>query len=169
MKFAGETVCLPPRDVIIFPRATGQLIFHLKAADSFQPFDELLPRPQAPKLFKQGQTMENTDDPTFRTQLQRWLDRRQDWMLLVALDCPENQITWDRVLADKPDTWCELENELRETGLSEVEYNRLVAKVYEVNALSERAMDSARSSFLLMTSLQQKGPSGSQEAEPNSM
>lgn len=169
MKFAGKDVCLPPQDVIIFPRAKGQLIFHIKAADSFQPFDELMPRPQAPKMFKRGQTLENTDDPTFRAQLQQWLDRRQDWMLLTALDCSENEITWDRVVADKPDTWKEIESELRAAGLSEVEYNRLVAKIYEVNALSERAMEAARASFLLMTSMQQSEQLGSPEGEPNSL
>jgi hypothetical protein len=169
MKIAGQDVNLPPRDVIVFPRAKGQLIFHLKAVDSFEKYEEFCARPIPPKLFRQGHTEENLEDPTFKSQIQKWLDLRQDWMIMVSLDCPENELTWDTVVATEPATWKNIETELKAAGLSTVEYNRFVAKVYEVNALSERAMETARASFLLMTSLQQSEQFASQADAPNSM
>lgn len=168
MKMAGKPVNSPPRDVIIFPRATGHLIFHVKGVASLEEFDTISPRPVAPKIMRRGITSANLDDPGYKQQLQAWADARQNWLILQALDCPENELTWEQVKLDDRSTWNLLESELRSAGLSDIEVQRLIAKVYEVNALSDRAMEAARNDFLLTTSLVNE-LQGSPAAEPNSI
>lgn len=154
MKIGGQTINLPPRDVVIFPRAQGQLLFHITAAESWETFDATCPRPEPPKIIKRGKAIENTEDATYKIRLQNWLDARQNWLVLQALSMPENEIEWENVDVNKPTTWENVEKELRGVGLSEMEYQRLVGKIYDVNALTERAMESARANFLLMMSLE---------------
>ena len=167
MKIAGQRVNLPPRDVVIFPRTSGQLLFHITGAASWEAFDAACPRPEPPKIIKRGKAVENPEDATFKLRIQKWLDLRQNWLILQALSIPENEIEWETVDIAKPSTWNSVEKELRETGLSEMEFQRLVGKVYDVNALTERAMESARANFLLMMSLESE-ESDSLQDEPTS-
>lgn len=163
MKIAGQVVNMPPRDVIIFPRAQGELIFWLVAIESFEAFDAICPRPKPPQRIVRGKAIENLEDGSYQKMLQEWLNQRQHWLLLKALEDADNDITWESVDISNPRTWCNVEKELRAAGLTEIEYNRLIGKVYEVNALAETAMDRARANFLLMTSLESSEGSESQE------
>lgn len=148
---------MPARDVVIFPRAEGQFIFYIAAVPSFEAFDTLCPRPEPPKILKKGKQIEDTDDPTFKQRWQTWVEYRQDWLVLQALADPENDITWETVNLTEPSTWSAVNKELKDAGLTELELQRLIGKVYEVNALSERGMEAARANFLLMTSLEPSG------------
>lgn len=154
MLISGQKVTMPARDVVIFPRVEGQFIFYIVAVPSFEAFDTLCPRPEPPKILKKGKQVEDTDDPTFKQRWQTWVDYRQDWLLLQALADSENDITWESVKPDDPSTWSRVNQELKDAGLTELELQRLIGKVYEVNALSERGMEAARANFLLMTSLE---------------
>lgn len=153
MKIAGQDVHMPPEDVVIFPRTHENLIFHIIGVDSFTDCDEKYPRPKPPKMLKRGQQIENIEDPTYKSQFDTWAQARQDWLLIKALECPKNDITWDHVNVDDPTTWSKVNDELKEAGLTQIELNRLINKVYEVNALSESGMETARANFLQMTSL----------------
>jgi hypothetical protein len=169
MKIAGRVVNAPARDVIVFPRANIELSFWLVAVESFEPLDLVCPRPKPPQIIKRGKALDNMDDPTFQLRIQEWLNRRQHWLVLKALADPENEIEWEAVDINDPKTWEHVEKELKAIGLTDVEYNRLVAKVYEVNALTESAMERARANFLLMTSLENSEGSESQKDEQDSL
>lgn len=153
MLIAGNKVEMPPEDVVVFPRAQGNLIFHIKGVASFEGFESSCPRPTPPRILKRGQQVENTEDATFQKQFTAWLQQRQDWLLLEALSIDKNEITWEDVVMDDPSTWTKVNDELKAAGLTQVELNRLIDKVYEVNALSERGMETARANFLQMTLL----------------
>jgi hypothetical protein len=165
MKISGQKVNLPPRDVVIFPRASGQLLFHIQAIPSWEAFDAACPRPEPPKVIKRGKPVENTDDETYKMRIQNWLDARQNWLILKALELSENDIEWETVDINDASTWSNVEQELKEAGLSDMEFQRLAGKVYDVNALTERAMDAARENFLLMMSLE-NAESDSRQDEP---
>lgn len=153
MLIGGEKIQCPPRDVIVYPRASGNVIFHIKGVDSFEAFDGAHPRPEPPQILRKGQQQPNYEDEGYARQIEAWANLRQDWLIIQALDLPDNDITWEKVDMDKASTWHHVEEELRGIGLTLIEFNRLVAKVYEVNALSERSMEAARANFLQMTSL----------------
>jgi len=152
MKIDGESVKLPPEDVAVFPRTQGNLIFYIKAVDSWEPFDTAHPRPTPPKILRRGTQTENLDDPSFQKQLEAYAELRQAWLVLESLKHPKNSIEWERVKEDQPQTWSEAREELKEAGLIDTEWWHLLRKVYEVNALTEQAMENARANFLLMTS-----------------
>jgi hypothetical protein len=153
MKIAGEKVSLPPGDVAVFPRANGNLIFYIEPIQSWEPFDELHPRPKPPKILKRGNQIEDLEDPTFQKQIQAWGELRQNWLMIQALTHDKNELEWEHVKLDQPQTWSEVRRELTEAGLIETEQWYLIRKIYEVNALTEQALETARSNFLLMTSV----------------
>ncbi len=153
MLFGGEKLHRPPEDVVVFPRAAGNLILHIKGVESFEEFDASNPRPEPPKILKQGQQQPHFEDESYKQQFEKWADRRQDWLLIQALSVEANDISWEQVELDKPSTWKHATDELKEAGLTVIEINRLIARVYEVNALSERGMEAARANFLQMTSV----------------
>lgn len=154
MLIAGAKVNSPPKDVVILPRAEGNLIFHIIGVPTFSPFDDMCPRPKPPRILKRGQQMDNLDDPTFRKQWDDWAQLRQDWLLINSLDVELNEITWEEVDPKEPSTWSKVNDELLGAGLTQIELNRLIERVYEVNALSERGMEQARANFLQMMSLE---------------
>lgn len=154
MKIGGVAVFLPPRDVVVFPRAEQNLIFHIIGVESFEEFDTICPRPKPPQMLKKGRQQDNFDDPAYAKQHEAWAQARQDWLLIKALAVPENEITWDEVIISDPTTYAKVNDELRAIGLTQIELNRLIGKMYEVNALSETGMESARANFLQMMSLE---------------
>jgi hypothetical protein len=157
MKIDGESVKLPPEDVAVFPRSQGNLVFYIKAVESWEPFDAAHPRPKPPKILRRGTQTENLDDPTYQKQLEAYAELRQNWLVLESLKHSKNNFEWEHVKLDQPQTWSEVHRELREVGLIETEWWHLLRKVYEVNALTEQAMENARANFLLMTSVGQNG------------
>lgn len=150
MKIAGVSVFLPPRDVVVFPRAEQNLIFHIIGVESFEEFDAIYPRPKPPQMLKKGRQQDNLDDPAYAKQHEAWAQARQDWLLIKALSAPENEITWDHVDVKDPATFTKVNDELKAAGLTQIELNRLIGKMYEVNALSETGMENARANFLQM-------------------
>ena len=153
MKIAGQEIYLPPEDVVVFPRRDQNLIFHIKGVASFEAFDAMYARPEPPKILKRGQQLANADDPAYQKQFDAWAQARQDWLLIEALSDDRNDIEWDQVVRTDPTTFIKVNDELKGIGLTQIELNRLINKVYEVNALSETGMENARANFLQMMSL----------------
>ena len=153
MLIGGTKVELPPEDVVVFPRGQGNLIFHIRGVDSFEKFDEACPRPKPPKVLKRGAQVDNLDDESFQKQFNDWAQKRQDWLIIQALSIEKNDIEWEQVKLEDSTTWSKVNDELKEAGLTSYELGYLINKVFEVSALSERGMETARANFLQMMSL----------------
>jgi hypothetical protein len=76
-------------------------------------------------------------------------------MFLVSLsDSPD--IVWDTVDMLKPETYANVEQELRDSEFLPAEINQIRQAVSIVNALDDRKMDEARKAFLASQQVQSK-------------
>ena len=71
---------------------------------------------------------------------------KSKWMLLKSLDATEG-IEWEKVKVSEPATWDLLEEELKDSGLNEVEIMRLYQAMMKVNSLDEEYLEEARERF----------------------
>jgi hypothetical protein len=135
--------------MIILPRGGEDLVFHAKAIDSFDEFEKLCPPPEPPKkILPGGEKIENPQDPEFLKSMDNYGAKRLGYMVVKGLAEGTPDLEWEKVKLDNNTTWHLFREELRESGLSDVEVNRLVAGVMKANSLSEIAIEEARRRFL---------------------
>lgn len=133
---------------IFLPRGNETLVFHAKAIDSFDEFEKLCPPPEPPaKILKGGEKISNPEDPEYKKSMDNYGAKRLGYMVIKGLlETPG--LEWEKVKLDDHTTWQKFREELRESGLSDTEVNRLVAGVMKANSLSEIAIEEARRRFL---------------------
>jgi len=155
---------------IVLPRPDGDLVFLAKAIDSFDEFDKLCPLPQPPQKVLPGkQIVSNFEDADYKRALNHHGDLRMAYMVVKGLlETPEFE--WEEVDPVNRHTWTKFRQELRDSGLSDVEINRIVYGVSVANCLSEAAIEEARASFLAGRREQENessSPTGGQENTPS--
>lgn len=134
---------------IILPRPGGDLVFHCIAIDDFEDFEQLCPPPEPPKkILPDKSEIVNVQDPNYVKTLQNWSSKRVAYMVVKGLQDGTPELEWEEVKLDDHTTWPKFRKELRESGLSDVEVNRIVAGCMTANSLSERAVQEARARFL---------------------
>lgn len=146
----GEQNLKPNLVVIPIPRgdADNVLIFRARAVESMAEFDRLCPKPMpGVKKLPGGVRKEDTNSPAYKAAMQQYGACRLAWMVLDSLAATED-LTWDTVVADQPETWCNYQKELREAGFNDYEVARIVQGVLEANCLSDDLVDEARKRFL---------------------
>jgi hypothetical protein len=161
MKLNGQKVSGPNEVVVVIPRpevkvskegeeptyVSGDHIFRCKAVLDYDVFDKLCPRPEAPVvLYPGGRKAANPEDKGFKERLAHYGVLRFAWMVITSLSATPN-LEWDKVLADKPDSWPKYEEELKESGFSQIEVGRITNGVLEANCLDETKLDEARKRF----------------------
>jgi hypothetical protein len=119
---------------IIIPRPEEDLVFHARGVEDFEEFEKLCPPPEPPYMVVKGLS-EGTPD-----------------------------LEWETVSLENHHTWTKYREELRESGLSDIEVNRIVAGVMRANSLSEVAVEQARKRFLASQQAHSE-ESSSQKAE----
>lgn len=145
MKIGGVfiTKC---EEVLVLPRMTGDLVFRAEAVDSMEYFEQVCPRPTAPKRLKAGGVKEEHHSEAFISELEQWSQRRYAYICVKSLE-PSN-IEWTAVDLKKASTWAGWMDELREAGLADVEINRVQTLILDANSLNEAKLKEARDSFL---------------------
>lgn len=174
MKYKGQKLEGPAEEVIVFPRQSGDIVFHLKAIINYDECDKLDPRPEAPvRLLPGGATgrqQENVEDPKFKEAMDDWAHRRTLYMIIKSLE-PSEDVEWDTIQLENPSTWTNFDTEMEESGFTAGETTYLIRKIMQVNGLDEDKIKEATDSFLagqaemlkeqLSQSLEQKDtPSG---------
>jgi hypothetical protein len=123
------------------------VIFRAEAVLDYQDFEKLCPRPKPPEIMKRGVgIISNPEDPAFKKQVERWSQNKIDWMIITSLRATENLI-WEKVHYDNPDTWSLYEQELKESGFSHYEIQRIINGVMIANSLDESKIEEARKRF----------------------
>jgi len=151
MKIQGQQIEGPNIDYIVLPRGAGKdnIIFKIQAVLDDTEFKQLCPEPTPPKKrLATGQEVSNIYDPTYQKALEQHADRRIDWLCLKSLQATEG-LEWETVDMSDPSTWPLYKQELRNSGFSLIEVNRIIAKCFAVNALSEAHIMEAEKLFLL--------------------
>jgi hypothetical protein len=136
-------------EMIILPRGEEDLVFHCVAIDDFTDFEKLCPPPEPPKkIMPDKSEIVNVEDPNYQKALVNWGQKRVAYMVVKGLALGTSDLEWEDVELENHTTWPNFRKELRESGLSDVEVNRLVAGCMRANSLSEAAVQEARARFL---------------------
>jgi len=136
-----------PEDLIILrPDTKNEIIIRARAFMDFDEFHAICPIPEPPGRNERGRGwVPNLEDKTYKQRMEQHALQRVGWMAVQSL----YEIEWSTVEEDKPKTWSNWENELKESGFTSVECNLIMALVLDVNGLNEAKMKMRRETFLL--------------------
>lgn len=165
MKIGGIEVNGPAEEVLVLPRSNGDIVFKARAVLDMSEFHELCPPPVPPKMITRDGTKENTDAPAYRQENLRHANLRFAYIAIKSLE--PSEIEWTTIDPDKPQTWLNWENELREAGFSGVEIQRITVLVMQANALDENKLKMARETFLRGQAAQLEQSSGRSTEQAN--
>lgn len=150
MKMNGEKVEGPNVEILVLPRGGDKpdIVFHATAILDDSDFTEKCPVPQPPeRIMKGGVREKNFEDKGFKQEAEAYHDKRMAWMILTSLAATPN-LEWEMVKLDDHTTWLNFRQELKDSGFSYIEIQRIENAVYIANCLNEAKVDEARRSFL---------------------
>jgi hypothetical protein len=160
-KLAGPRIKIEP--VIRTEEEGGNMYFRIQAITDFQPFLDLCPQPQAPEILLPGNRKKyDINNAGYKATINEWFKKRAAWIAIKALE-PTTELTWETVDLNNPDTWQNYHNELRESGLADLEMTRILNTIMDLNGLNENLIEEARQSFLTGQQTQLNGQSSHQE------
>lgn len=166
MLLNGKRIEGPNEELIIIPRPDEPIIFTARAVLDMAEFERLCPRPKPPIIKKKsGERVEQTDDLRYQQKVNEYAERRMAYMVIKSLEATEG-LEWETVVVGDPETWVNYDPELRESGFSDTEVNRIVVGVLSANCLNESKLEEARKLFL--AGQQEQKSSSSLEEEANS-
>jgi hypothetical protein len=147
MKIGGVDVTPCEELIVLYRGGEGKDIpIRTKAVEINEEFQNKVPEPIAPMRLEKGGQKRDVDDPDYKAALSRRGDQRFALMCLRSLE--PSEIEWQEVDIDKPSTWLKWQDELKSSGISEVEINRIIQAVMVANALDESKLEQARKVFL---------------------
>ena len=139
----------PNKDVVVFPRPEGDVVFHLTAIQSFKDFEAIVPEPKPPRFRRPGDTVDrqDTEDPNYIKAREQRAELQVHWTFLQTVSGPDG-FKWDTIDEKNPETWGNYQKELEEAGFTQIEINRLIQGVMEINLLDDTKLEEARLRFL---------------------
>ncbi len=148
LRIGNVVVDKPSEEVLVLPRSNGPSITIIaRAVLSMEEFDLLCPTPKPKAAFVKGKgNIQLTDDPAYIESLQKYGEKRFAWIALKSLE--PSDIDWQTVKMDRPETWLNWTEELREAGLCDAEVQRIIVCVMQANALDDNKLSQAREAFL---------------------
>jgi hypothetical protein len=167
MKIGGVEVNGPCEEILVLPRMNGEdIVIRAKAVPDMDEFNTLCPepKPRGIRTKKDGYKLDY-DDPNYKKQKERYNELHTAYIVLRSL--APSEIEWATVKMDQPSTWLEWQKELKDTGFSVFEVNRIVMTVMSANALDEGKLEKAREVFLLGRAQEQEKSYGPQDEQQN--
>jgi hypothetical protein len=149
MKIGGvDPKTLSTEEILVLPRGEASIVFRAVGVPDYTDFNKLCPEPEPPKINKpKDGWVDHLEEPGYKDKVKTHGMRRLAWLTITSLE--PSDIEWDKVDLDKPNTWTGWEEELKESGLNQVECQRVQGLVFQANSLDEAKLDAARESFLL--------------------
>lgn len=169
MKIKGVKVEGVNVEIIAIPRGGDKpdIVFHAAAILDYEPFNKLCPEPKPPvKMVKGGGKEYNLEDVSYKDALKIHSEKRIAWMVIQSLKATPD-LEWETVKEGEHRTWTNYEKELKDSGFSAIEIQRIVVGVMSANCLNEARIDEARENFLRGRQVPQDDTSG-QSTEPPS-
>ena len=157
MKLNGHKIEGPNREIVVIPRGDrDDIVFHYEAVLSTDEFKKMCPLPRPPmRKMKGGFDAPVLNDPAYKAALEKYAEQQLMWMVLKALEATEG-LEWEQVDIDDASTWTIMRKELRDSGFTEPEINRIIGGAISVNSLNEAKVQAARERFLLAREEQQE-------------
>lgn len=148
MKLKGKVPGAPKPRYCVIEREDDQFVFRIDAVLDYTDFDKFCPEPTPPQILKPGgKVFGAPNDPSHLKALEAHGQYKTHWTILKALANTE-ELEWDEVKLDDPDTWHLYVDEFRSAGLTEGEIAYLVTQIYENLGIDEKKMTEARDRFL---------------------
>lgn len=149
MKIKGKKISGPSEVVIPVVRGTEDIFFKARAVLDFTKFDQLCKMPKPPMILRTGDTEPTAQltDEKYKLAVDDYAKKRSAFMIIESLSATED-LVWEKVDKDNPDTWLNYDLELRESGLNEMELARLINGVLEANGLDSQKIEEAKKRFL---------------------
>ncbi len=150
MKIQGKKIEGRNVSVIVIPRESADdIVFKAEAVLDMEPFEKLCPVPDPPKkMLPGGRSVTNPKSKGYLKEVTRHSEKRLTYIVLMSLQATEG-LEWETVDLSDHTTWENFRKELRDSGFSNVEVNRIIGECIDVNALSDEKIDAARERFLL--------------------
>lgn len=156
MKLKGKKVEGANYEYIVIPRPDGDLVFKAQAVLDMKPFREMCPEPKPPTVMLPGGVKkEDFDDKNFKGAVKQFAEKRYAYIVLKSLECTP-ELEWETVNINKPETWLNWEQEIKDAGFSVQEVIAIQTGIATANALNQDKLDEARNRFLL--SLEAQAP-----------
>jgi len=148
MKIKGLTIGEPKPRVTIIERGDVTHVFKLKAVTNTDEFDKICPLPQPPKSMKPGGLVTvNYESPEYKEALTKYYQLKTNWIVLQSISATE-ELQWDTVDLNKPDTWENYIKELGDAGLTQGEITHLITEINKANSFDSDRMDEALDRFI---------------------
>jgi hypothetical protein len=155
MKINGRKISEPNKEYIAIPRGNGEdIVFIAQAIIDGSEFEKLCPVPKPPLRKINGEDIPNLKDDNYLKKIDKYAKQRLAWMILTSLASTEG-LEWEQVDLGDHSTWHLYEKELRDSGFSTTEIQRIINGVLNVNCLNEEKVEEARARFLLTLQKQQ--------------
>lgn len=146
-ELAGELAQLN-EEILVLSRKSGQVVLTARAIADMEAFNNLMPQPTAPKIFRKGKGWgQDVDNKNYVIEMKRYGECKLAWMILTSLE--PSDIEWDTVDMEKPGTWKNWEDDLKQCGFTQHECNLVVGLVLSANQLNEAKLEQARELFVL--------------------
>jgi hypothetical protein len=147
MKIGGvDPTTLPNEEVLVLPRGPHNIVFRAKGLPDMEDFNRQVPEPKAPGKLTASGIVPDLESPNYLGDMAEYNKRRLGYLVVFSL-APSN-IEWDTVKLDRPGTWANWEQDLKNSNLSQVECNLVLNLVMEANSLDETKLRKARENFL---------------------
>lgn len=148
MKIKGRKLDSPVIETLVIPRPDGDLVFRAQCVKSYDAFDKLCPKPEAPVIIKpSGEKILDVEDADFSKALNTWAENRITWMLLESLKATPD-LEWETVVPNDSATWANFGKELDASNLTTAEVTRIMNLCVEANGLNQSKIDKATKDFL---------------------
>lgn len=158
MKINGRQLSKPNEMLLVLPReGEDDIVIKARAVNDTKEFEKICPEPKPQtRLIKGKGKVQDFESPNYLKAMEEYGNRKYQWMMITSLNAtPELQ--WEQVDISNPDTWKLWIDELRSSGFSEYEVQRIVKLCQDANNLTESRLEEARERFL-------RGPVVEQEA-----
>lgn len=149
MKIKGKKLAGPNKVVIVLPRNDGDIVFIAKGILDYDEFNKLCPIPEPPKIQRKGDEFFTPDfsDKKYQEAIQKYGAEKSAWMILKSLEDTEG-LEFETVKKDDHTTWTGIYKEFKDSGLCDMEVNRILDGVMEANSLNDERVEEARNRFL---------------------
>ncbi len=149
MKIKGKKVSGANECIIPIPRGVGEdIILKARAVLDMDAFEKICPPPEAPvKMLPGGKKVANPQSKGYLKEVERHSEKRLTYIILMSLQATED-LEWETVDLSDHTTWGNFREELKDSGFSSVEVNRIIGDCINVNALNDGKIEEARERFL---------------------
>ncbi len=151
MKIKGQKIEGRNIEICIIPRGgeTPDVIFKCGAVLDITDFEKLCPPPVVKtKMMKGGKKVDDVDSPVYKKASDEHSKKRITYIILRSLEDTEG-LEWETVKIDDPSTWDNYEQELKDSGFTNIEVMRIINAVMSANCLNDQLIEKARANFLL--------------------